>query len=166
MGPRTVLAGNLLVVALGVVAAQEAEASVTNGSLSVNLEIQGACTLSGTSAVGFGTQGVLTANADATGSLAVQCTSRTPYAVSLDAGAGTGATTALRRLTSGAATVDYALYRDSSRTLAWGNTPGTDTVAGTGNGGNQTLKVYGRVPPQASPAPGSYADTVNVTVTY
>ena len=166
MAAKTAIAGNLLVVAVGVTAAQEVDAAVTTGTLSVTLEIQGACTLSGTSPIAFGTQRVLSANTDATGSLAVQCTDSTPYAVSLDAGAGAGATTGLRKMTSGATTVDYALYRDSSRTLAWGNTQGTDTVAGTGNGGNQTLTVYGRVPSQASPAPGSYADTVNVTVTY
>jgi spore coat protein U-like protein len=43
---------------------------------------------------------------------------------------------------------------------------GIDTVAGTGNGSAQTLSVYGRIAPQTTPAPGAYADTVNVTVTF
>lgn len=165
MTARTLITGSLIASVVGV-AAQEAKASVATGTLSVSMTIQASCTLASTSPVAFGTQGVLTANTDATGSLTVQCTNTTPYTVALDAGAGTGATTALRKMTAGAATVSYALYRDSSRTLTWGNAQGTDTVAGTGSGSNQALTVYGRVAPQTSPAPGSYADTVNVTITY
>lgn len=45
-------------------------------------------------------------------------------------------------------------------------TIGTDTLAGTGNGNVQNLTVYGRVPPQATPAAGVYTDTVAITVTY
>jgi spore coat protein U-like protein len=43
---------------------------------------------------------------------------------------------------------------------------GTNTEAGTGTGTTQTITVYGQVPAQTSPAPGSYADVVNVTVTF
>ena len=39
-------------------------------------------------------------------------------------------------------------------------------VAGTGNGNAQTLTVYGHIAAQTTPAPGAYADTVNVTVTF
>ena len=48
----------------------------------------------------------------------------------------------------------------------WGNTVSTDTVAGTGNGSGQSYTVYGRIPAQTTPAPGNYADTITVTVTY
>ena len=51
-------------------------------------------------------------------------------------------------------------------TVVWGNTVGTDTVAGTGNGASQAYTIRGRVPIQTTPAPGAYADTVTVTVTY
>lgn len=166
MTARSLIARSLIVAAAGAGAASGADASVTTGTLPVNVVIQASCTLASTSAVAFGTQGTLAADTDATGGLTVQCTNSTPYTVALDAGAGVGATTALRKMTSGGATVNYVLYRDSARTLPWGNTQGTDTVAGTGNGSNQSLTVYGRVPSQVSPAPGSYADTVNVTVTY
>jgi len=47
-----------------------------------------------------------------------------------------------------------------------GNTVSTDTVAATGNGASQSYTVYGRVPAQTTPAPGTYTDTVTVTVTY
>ena len=50
--------------------------------------------------------------------------------------------------------------------MNWGNTVGTDTVSGTGNGNAQTLNVYGQIGSQTTPQPGAYADTVNVTVTF
>ncbi len=85
----------------------------------------------------------------------------------MSAGAGTGATTAIRLMTGPAsATINYGLYRDSGRAQTWGVTIGTDTVPGTGNGNVQNLTVFGRVPPQATPAAGVYTDTVAITVTY
>ncbi|MDR6870988.1 spore coat protein U-like protein [Bosea sp. BE125] len=62
--------------------------------------------------------------------------------------------------------VNYSLFRDASRTLNWGTTIGTDTVAGTGNGSGQSFTVYGRVPVQTTPSPALYSDTITVTVTY
>ena len=96
----------------------------------------------------------------------MQCTDTTPYNIGLDAGTGTGATVTVRKLTSGGATVNYTLYSDTGRTTVWGNTVSTDTVAATGNGASQSYTVYGRVPAQTTPAPGTYTDTVTVTVTY
>jgi len=48
----------------------------------------------------------------------------------------------------------------------WGNTVGTNTVAGTGTGNSQSLTVYGNVPAQATPPAATYNDTITVTVTY
>lgn len=107
-----------------------------------------------------------TTNTTATSSVVVQCTSTTPYNIGLDAGAGSGATVATRKMTSGAVTINYSLYSDSNHTLVWGNTVGTNTVSQTGNGQNQSVTIFGLVPPQNAPAPGAYSDTVNVTVTY
>jgi len=50
--------------------------------------------------------------------------------------------------------------------VLWGNTVGTNTVAGTGNGASQSYTIYGQVPPQNTPTPAVYTDTVTVTVTY
>jgi spore coat protein U-like protein len=114
----------------------------------------------------FGTQGVLTANTDASASFAVQCTNTTPYNVGLDAGTTAGGTIVTRLLTSGSATVSYKIYSNAARTTNWGNTVGTDTLSGTGSGSSQSLTVYGRVPVQATPAPATYNDTVTLTITY
>ncbi len=135
-------------------------------TMPVSMTITAGCTVTATS-VAFGTQSTLGAATPATGTLGVTCTNTTPYTVSLDAGAGTGATTTVRKMVGpAAATLTYGLYRDAAFTQNFGNTIGTDTAAGTGSGVSQPITVFGRVPAQASPAPGSYADTVNVTITF
>jgi spore coat protein U-like protein len=62
--------------------------------------------------------------------------------------------------------VIYGLYRDSARSLPWGSTVGTNTSSGTGTGSTQTQTVYGRVATQTTPSPGTYSDSVVVTVGY
>lgn len=114
--------------------------------------------------ISFGTRGVLTSNTDAQGQISVRCTPGTAYSVSLNGGLANAAPTA-RRMTLGAGFVTYGLYRDNARTQPWGSGVG-QTVAGTGTGLAQPIAVFGRVPPQTTPAPGTYADTVVATVTY
>lgn len=144
-----------------------AGAATATGQFNVTLTLQASCQVTSTSNVAFGTSSIFTTPLTATGSVAVQCTNTTPYNVGLNAGTGTGATTTNRLMTGGGATIGYQLFRDAARTLNWGNTVGTDTLAGTGNGQAQTLTVYGLVPvPTTVPAPGTYTDTVQVTVTY
>ncbi|WP_165188895.1 Csu type fimbrial protein [Caulobacter soli] len=119
------------------------------------------------SVVNFGTAGVLTANKDGQGGLGVTCTSGTTYNVGLDNGlTGTGPT--LRKMKKGSEAVTYGLYKNTNRDQPWGLVAqGAAYVSGgTGTGAAQPLTVYGRVPPQATPSPGPYADTVVATVTY
>lgn len=71
-----------------------------------------------------------------------------------------------RKMVLGANSIAYQLYQNATRSTVWGNTVGTNTVAGTGNGNVQLLTVYGSVPAQATPPAGTYSDTVTVTVTY
>lgn len=141
-------------------------AATTTSTFTVQVAITASCTINSASTLNFGSQGVLVANVDNTSTLSVQCTNTTPYNIGLDAGVGAGATVAVRKMTSGGNTVNYSLYTDAGRTTVWGNTVGTDTVAATGNGAAQSYTIYGRVPPQSTPAPATYTDTVTVTVTY
>lgn len=143
-----------------------AHAATTTSNFTVQVTITASCTINSAATLNFGSQGVLAANVDQTSTIQVQCTNTTPYNIGLDAGTGSGATVAVRKMTSGGATVNYTLYSDSGRTTVWGNTVGTDTVAATGNGAAQAYTVYGRVPSQTTPAPGTYTDTITVTVTY
>ena len=143
-----------------------ANAASTTTTFAVQATITATCTINSASTLNFGTLGVLASNTDQTSTIQVTCTNTTPYNVGLDAGTGSGATVATRKMTSGANTVNYTLYSNSGRTTVWGNTVGTDTVGATGNGSAQSYTVYGRVPAQAAPAPGTYTDTITVTVTY
>jgi spore coat protein U-like protein len=152
--------------ALLLASASAPRAATSTATMTVQMTITATCTVNSATALNFGTQGVLTTNVDQTSTIQVTCTNTTPYNIGLDAGTGTGATVATRKMTSGANTVNYTLYSNSTRTTVWGNTVGTDTAAATGNGSAQSYTVYGRVPPQAAPAPGTYTDTITVTVTY
>ncbi|HEX5508837.1 MAG TPA: spore coat U domain-containing protein [Pseudolabrys sp.] len=153
----------LAVVALG----SPAFGATTTQTFTTQITITASCTILSASLLDFGTQGVLTANVDQTSTIQVQCTDTTPFNIGLDAGTSAGATVTTRKMTSGGgATVDYALYSDSGHTTNWGNTVSTDTVSSTGTGAAQSFQVFGRVPPQTTPAPALYTDTVTVTVTY
>ena len=67
----------------------------------------------------------------------------------------------------GGGAVNYQLYTDSARSIPWGDgTAGTSMVTGTGSGNAQTINVYGQVPAQATPAPGSYSDTITATIVF
>lgn len=130
-----------------------------------------ACSVGTPSTLAFGSSGFLRANKDATSSTSVTCTSTTPYKVGLSAGLGVGATTTVRKMTRTAAplsTVNYRLYQDGARSVSWGNdtTGGTDTQNGTGTGSAVPYIIYGRVPSQNTPEPGSYQDTVVLTVAF
>src|SRR5437879_352719 len=142
------------------------QAATTPSTFTVQMTLTSSCVINSASTLNFGNQGVLVANVDNTSALQVQCTNTTPYNIGLDAGAGSGATVAARKMTNGSATVTYSLYTDAGRATVWGNTVGTDTVAATGNGASQTYTVYGRVPAQTTPAAATYTDTVTLTVTY
>jgi spore coat protein U-like protein len=142
------------------------QAATTTSTFTVQMTVISSCVINSASTLNFGSQGVLVANVDNTSTLQVQCTNATPYNISLDAGTGSGATVATRKMSSGANTITYSLYRDSGRATVWGNTVGTNTVSGIGNGASQAYTVYGRVPPQTTPAAATYTDTITVTVTY
>lgn len=136
-------------------------------SFTVSGTVASDCLVSATT-LDFGSEGVLRTNIDSTNTIDVQCTPTTPWTASLNAGSGSGGTVNLRGMTGpGGATVAYSIYRNSGRTEVWGDgTSGTFTVTGTGTGSAQPQTGYGRVPPQTTPAPGTYTDTIVVTITY
>lgn len=141
-----------------------AHAATTTTTFAVTSTVQATCVVSANN-LAFGTyNGTQT---DATTSISVSCTTTTPYNVGLNTGTASGATVTTRQMTGPSASLlNYSLFRDSARTLNWGNTVGTDTVTGTGNGTAQVLNVYGTVPAGQLVTPGSYSDTIVVTVTY
>jgi len=141
--------------------------TTTSTTFQVKLTITSECRIVSASTLDFVSNGVINANIDQSSTLNVQCTNTTPYNIGLDAGSngGTVATRLMKGWPSNE-TIGYSLYTTAGRSVVWGNTVGTDTVAGTGNGASQGYPIYGRVPAQTTPAAGNYTDTVTVTVTY
>jgi len=139
--------------------------SVTAGASNWTGTVINYCNI-GTASVVFGTVGLLTGNVDSnTGTVGALCSNGMPYAIGLDAGQGPGATVAARVMTNGGVQVVYSLYQDAAHSTVWGNSGGS-VVSATGTGGFQFYTVYGRVPPQTTPAPGAFSDTITVTITY
>jgi spore coat protein U-like protein len=159
----------IIAAAAAVIAAAPAicSASTATGSLAVTANVVNACSV-GSSSMPFGNIPGLTVSVllNLTGTVSVTCTNSAPYNVGLDKGL-TGGSVTTRLMSDGAThTIAYTLFRDPTRTLNWGQTIGTDTVAGTGTGAAQTIIVYGQVPSQNLANIGAYSDTVNVTLTY
>lgn len=130
----------------------------------VKATVQAACNIA-TNSLNFGTYSGSLINS--TSIISVTCTNTTTYNVGLNAGTATSATVTNRSMTGPAgALLHYSLFSNSGRTTNWGNTVGTNTVAGSGTGLAQSLTIYGQMPAGQSAPPGSYADTITATVTY
>jgi spore coat protein U-like protein len=116
------------------------------------------CSVSATNVV-FGTYtGALV---EITGTVTVHCSNGAAYDVGLSGG-DSGSVTA-RTMENGTAKLNYALTSGSYTGTNWGNTSPT-WVTGTGSGNNQVLTVYGKLAAAQYVAPGSYSDTITVTV--
>ncbi len=155
-----------LSIALCCLAQSGAGAATATGSFNVKVTIAATCAVTSATDMDFGVQGVLAANIDQTSAITVTCTNSTPYNIGLDKGLNGSSVTTRQMKAAGAALINYSLYSDGGRTVNWGNTVGTDTVAATGTGSAQAFTVFGRIPPQPSPIPALYTDTITVAITY
>jgi len=159
----TLLSAFLGLVVLGLTStsavAQTNQATTTFG---VSATVLKDCIVSAT-ALAFGNYtGAVNSN---TSTVTVTCTNSTTYTVGLDAGLG-GGTVTTRQMKNGTVKLNYGLFSDATWATNWGNTSGTNWVSGTGNGTGQALTVYGQIPAAQYVTPGSYADTITVSVTY
>ncbi|WP_425493528.1 Csu type fimbrial protein [Marilutibacter chinensis] len=158
----------ILVLAAAALLAHPAMAQTATTTFQVRITIQSSCTIDtpAPTDVDFGTQPSSATNVDAIGQLNVNCTPGTGYTIALDDGQNSGGGgVGARAMANGADLVPYQLYSDAARTTVWGETTGTDTVAGTGTGAVQPYSVYGRVPSANFPA-ASYLDVVTATITF
>ena len=138
--------------------------TLATGTFSVTAPVTPICSVTAGS-LGFGPYTAAAATL-AVAAVSVNCSSGGTYQVSL--GAGANASGGTRRMAGPASSyLSYQLFRDSARTLAWGDGTALGArVSGTGSGAAQTLTVYGRIPAGQSVAAGSYADSVLVPVEY
>lgn len=167
--PRPTIAC-LLALALAAAVAPDADAASATGNFQVSATVVSACSVSATT-LNFGSAIDPTAAAlplDASTTMTVLCTATTPYSVALNAGANAGGASnfTARQIKNGTHTLGYQLYLDGTRATVWGDGTASSTLPGVGIGSNQTLTIYGRLPSLTGAAPGTYTDTVTVTISY
>lgn len=161
---RMAVAGLIGIWAFGV-GAGSAIAATGTSTFQVTATSQATCSITSNTPLSFGNYSGSAISATTT--VMVTCTSTTPFNVGLNAGTASGATVGHRMLTGpGSVTLNYGIYQDTGHTVNWGETIGTDTVAGTGNGSAQPLTLYGYMPSGPAANPGAYTDTITATVTY
>ncbi|MBU3719487.1 MAG: spore coat protein U domain-containing protein [Burkholderiaceae bacterium] len=147
--------------AIAALSIHPAQAATGSTNFDVSIQVNATCAISASNmAFGSITTGT-TSNSDATSTLTVNCSNGTPYTISLGNGANFSN---VRRMAWGGSYIEYSLFQDNSRTTQWSL---TQTKSGTGNGADQSITVYGRVPSgQVITNTGSYGDTVVATITY
>lgn len=155
----------------GVNAAFAATATTT---FTVSSTISAACSTPSAGNLAFGTYNPLGgSNATATADITITCTNSTPItSVTLSAG-GSGSINSRQMSKSGdtAKKLNYNLYTSSANTSIWGDGGSgnvTNNVSGSaGTGSAQTLTIYGTIAAsQTSAVPGTYSDTITVTINY
>ncbi len=159
------------VAAVLMTAAGVANAATATTTFGVSATVLKACQVTAT-ALAFGNYtpgaGAIAGNS----AVNVTCTKGTSFTVALNGGTTTGGTIAQRLMTAGAAdTLRYNLYTTSGLATIFGDGTTGVTMPGTGAGlaTAQTVQVFGQVPDSAlnqAVTPGSYTDTIGVTVTY
>lgn len=136
------------------------------------------CTVA-TTGVAFGAyDATLAVPTDSVGNITVRCNhlgggaTRATYTVGLSA--GSSGNFARRTMRAGKSTLEYNLFSSAARTQVWGNGSGGSTLVGGSllvNPGKFAINeivhpIYGRIPPLQAPEPGSYSDTILVTLSF
>lgn len=113
---------------------------------------------------------------DATATITVTCTCPALcLGINYTVAVGTGGSGIFspRRMSAGTPTLAYNGYTTAARTTVWGNGTGSTAIqtrcrlAGAiGSSWVEPITFYGRIPVNSAAIPGSYMDTLNVTVTY
>ncbi|HUD31798.1 MAG TPA: spore coat U domain-containing protein [Variovorax sp.] len=150
--------------------AGNASAATQTAVVGINTSIPTTCTVTALSNMAFSAAITSTAaqTHDAQGGFRVNCTNAGIYGVSIPV-SGNGTGTQRRMFGSGTGGyLRYDVYASAAdRTAAGPLYPTAPTATGqAGNGNDQDFVLYGRIPVQTAPAPGSYTDTLTVTVGY
>lgn len=116
---------------------------------------------------GAGLTNVGSANVDTTATLTLACTPNASFNVAMDSGSHALSGARRMRGTVRGEFLPYEIYTTSGRSQRWGQTQGTDTVAGSAPTGAASLTAYGRIPQGVTTVSAdAYSDTVTVTVNF
>ena len=145
-------------------------AATSTATMTVSSTVATACTLS-TSNLEFGTYDPTGADVDGTATITSTCTSGGGAVITLSQGSNpdleSSDTTPRRQMADGTNRLKYHLYGNTDRSGVFGNTEATGQNV-TGTGSAVTTTVYGRIEKieNATTPPGTYSDSVLVTLTY
>lgn len=157
--PRIALAAALASLA-GLPALAETETDV----LTVQVTVQEACSIAGTT-IDFGTYtGGQQAALDAQGAVTYSSCAAGTLTIALDG--GSAGNVAARTMGNGnGGNINYQLYRNSARSQIWGSAGDAQQIVLL-ESGSGSVPVYGRIAAGQTVAAGTYTDTVNVTMTF
>jgi spore coat protein U-like protein len=151
-----------------------AQAGTNTNNLTVQITITASCTINASTLTFPSTAGTALTAAAVTGNttVSVTCTNTSPYSIGM--GQGNNYSGGSNRMASASNFLPYTLYVDVALTHPWTTgatnsscTTTNDCYLGTGSGSAQSIPIYGQVPTTASaPVPGTYSDTVLMTITY
>jgi spore coat protein U-like protein len=143
-----------------------ATSSTSGAAINVSALVVNNCLISATN-LAFASAGVLSSALSATGAITARCTNGDAYRIALSSGSSGNVAARQMQRSGGGGTVNYQLYVDSGYASAWGDgSAGTTMATGTGTGNPVSINVYGRVPAQSTPMPGSYSDTITATISF
>ena len=158
-------------VTLAATLSSTAHAALTTTSFAVTTTVQSTCSATAT-ALAFGGYTPGAGALANTSTISVKCTKSTPYTVALNAGSTTGGTLVQRLMASGTNRLQYNLYASATYVTILGDGTGSTLLSpgiGAGLATANALTVYGQLPDNATnqlAVPGSYSDTITVTVSY
>lgn len=141
-------------------------AATSTTTFQVTATVSSGCVISATNHdFGIYTPSSLADNINGINTLTATCTLAVPYTLGLDAGIGTGATAAARKMTrvGGTEMLDYSLYQTVDRLLVLSDVL---TLSGVGTGLAIDHTVFGKIPASQNVPAGNYADTVTATITF
>ena len=132
----------------------------TSDNLVVRASVGGECSVTGAT-LDFGAYSGTTLDVDVP--ISFECNSPTNVAISMDGGRTSDPNGRLMTNADSSSEIVYELHRSQGRNEIWGVFPQDSLDFDNATDGSPT--VFGRIPGGQTPLPGSYSDTVLITLT-
>jgi spore coat protein U-like protein len=152
----------LVVLATAVVAALPGIAAA-QANFIVSATVTENCTV-GANPLNFGDYNTLGAAVTGSTTLTIRCTRGTSATISLDNGAN-ATPGGVRQMASGSERLRYDLFQDNTYSTRWGS-GGSGLAYTAASRASVDRTIYGRIDADQDVTPGSYQDTISVTVNY
>ncbi len=147
-------------------AASASAQNTASATMAVSAEVVANCTVAA-QPLAFGSVTQAQApSSGATASIDVACGPGVAFDVALDDGRNSAAGTRRALDPATGFALPYDIYSDAAHTRRWDGLGAGSVSGSTDASGIARLTAYGLIGPAASVAPGSYVDTVTVTVAF